>query len=260
MVTRAPRLLVLVGLVACSSKKPSVDDELHATPRPDAMVADGAAPPTGPTGPAGPAGEVQVRVEWKDVPTALRASPGRTPCNTPRPAAIAPTTTWGVPDVFVVVEGAPKPPGQPAESRVTLADCALAPRVAVGSALVVDSTLERPAKLAITRRGELAKLDALADGTPRPIQLPIAGHAVAIALDANGVYQLALGDETAWIVAGPAAITDASGVATLRNVGAGAHAVTAWLPPRSGQPARVARGTITVVANELAELTLDLAK
>jgi len=39
----------------------------------------------------------------------------------------------------------------------------------------------------------------------------------------------------------------------------GAHAVTAWLPPRAGQPARTGRGTATVTAGELAELTVTLA-
>src|SRR5262245_34352729 len=43
-------------------------------------------------------GDAQIRVEWADVPVAARASPGRTPCNTPRAPSVAPTTTWGVPD------------------------------------------------------------------------------------------------------------------------------------------------------------------
>ena len=44
----------------------------------------------------------------------------------------------------------------------------------------------------------------------------------------------------------------------LHEVPAGPHAVTAWLPPRAGQPARIARGTVTA-AGSLAELSLRLA-
>jgi hypothetical protein len=35
--------------------------------------------------------------------------------------------------------------------------------------------------------------------------------------------------------------------------------VIAWLPPRAGQPARIARGTVTAAVGTLAELTLQLA-
>lgn len=252
MVARA--LAVLVA-AACSSKQPPrADDAAKPAPaRSDAAPIDAAPVATG-TG----SGDVAIRIEWKDVPAAVRASPGRTPCNTPRAPAVAPTTTWGIPDVLVVVEGAPAPTG---DARLTLADCALAPRLAVGPAVVVESALDRPAKLVLSRRGELAKLPAVTAGEARPIQLPIAGHAVAVALEAGGIYQLATDGkdpELAWLVAGAAAITDATGLATIKNLPAGAHAVSAWLPPRSGQPARSARGTVTVVANELAELTLEL--
>ena len=64
--------------------------------------------------------------------------------------------------------------------------------------------------------------------------------------------------ETSWIVAAPAAITEANGQVVLRGVPIGKHEVTAWLPARGNQMARVATGTITVTANELAELTIDL--
>jgi len=120
--------------------------------------------------------------------------------------------------------------------------------------------------------------DATGSAAPRLLRLPIAGHAVAVALDAGGVYELATSakdPETSWIVAigggssgssavsvstaSAATITDASGQVVLHAVPPGPHAVTAWLPPRAGQPARLARGTVTAVAGQLAELTLQLA-
>lgn len=253
MVTRTLGALLL-ALAACSSKQPPrVDDAAKATTSRDATT-----PVDAGSGGAIPSGEVAIRIEWKNVPAAMRASPGRTPCNTPRAASVAPTTTWGIPDVLVVVEGAPASSN---EARITLADCALSPRVAIGTAFVADSALDRPAKLVLSRRGDTAKLPALTDGAARTIQLSIAGHAVALPLETGGIYQLATDGkdpELAWLVAGAAAITDASGLATIKNVPPGARAVTAWLPPRAGQPARQARGTVTVVPNELAELTLEL--
>jgi hypothetical protein len=162
----------------------------------------------------------------------------------------------------VVVEGARS---DSAEARVVLADCALSPRAAAaGSSLVVESAADRPASVLLAKRADLAKLEALApSATPRTLRLPIAGHAVAVSLEPGGVYELATGPkdpETSWIIAAAtaAAVTDASGHALLRGIPAGPHAITAWLPPRAGQPARIARGTVTAVAGELAELTLTL--
>jgi len=48
-------------------------------------------------------------------------------------------------------------------------------------------------------------------------------------------------------------------VVLVRDVPPGVHAVRAWLPPRGDQPARHAHGEVTVVAADLAELTLQLA-
>jgi hypothetical protein len=210
-------------------------------------------------------GEVQIRVEWADVPAAARASPGRTPCNTPRAPSVSPTTTWGVPDAVVIVDGARADPPEP---RIVLAECALSPRVAIGSSLVVESAADRPASVALAKRAELPKPERPAPGAaaPRLLRLPIAGHAVAVSLDAGGVYELATADkdpELAWIVAprpgAVAAVTDTTGQIVLRNISPGTHAVTAWLPPRAGQPARIARGIVTVAAGALAELSLPLA-
>ncbi|HEX3764906.1 MAG TPA: hypothetical protein VHW23_39695, partial [Kofleriaceae bacterium] len=65
--------------------------------------------------------------------------------------------------------------------------------------------------------------------------------------------------EVAFIAAVPGQITDASGHALVRNLAAGPHAVTVWLPPRAGQPPRTGHATATVVAGELTELTISLA-
>lgn len=249
------RALAAIALVACGSgggKARPADDA--ARPRdgsPTAPPADGSA-----TAPGGARlGDVQVRVEWKDVPVAARASPGRTACKTPRSPAVAPTTLWGIPDVLVFVDGAP---ADASEARVVLAECTLAPRVSAGSALVVASGVEQPATITLAPRGTAAALPAVSPGAPLVVQLPIAGHAVAPAIAAGAIYELAAGTETAWFVAATAAVTDASGTVLVRDVPIGTHAVSAWLPPRAGQPARHVRGEVTVEADDLAELTLQL--
>lgn len=237
MVAAAPRIALLV-LAACSGNKArGPEDAGRAAPRADAAGTVDAAPAVAATG------ELVVRVEWKDVPAAVRASPGRTACNTPRAPAVAPTTTWGIPDVFVLVEG----------TSVT--------RVAAGTTLLVDSAVSRPASITLARHGTVADPLALAATKPRAIQLPIAGHTAQVALEPGGIYQLATTDptsESAWLVAGAAATTDAAGVATIRALPVGTHRVTAWLPPRSGHPARIARGEATITADAQTELTLAL--
>ena len=240
----------LALLCACSGGKPRtpVADDARHTPPPPAH--DGATP--APTG----AGDLQVRVEWKNVPLAARASPGRTPCDTPRAPAVAPTTTWGVPGAAVFVEGAAtKDAG---ESRVVLAACALAPRVSTGSSLVIASAMDRPARVTITKLGDVAHLDALRPGGTRTVQLPIAGHAVGIAVEPGGVYQLATDakePELAWFVAGAAFVSEAAGEITVAGVPAGPHAVRAWLPAAQ----KLGKGSATVVANDLTPVTIDLA-
>ncbi len=276
--TRASAVAACTFAWACSGTKPRAVEDARTTPpvRGDggAAAASGSGAPAADDAPAGPTtGDAQIRVEWRDVPVAMRASPGKTACNTPRAPAIAPTTTWGVPDVLVIVEGMPADPvaipatGQvaipAAAARVVLADCAFTPRLVAASALVVESAVDRPAKIELARRGAITRLDKLEPGTPRVVQLPIAGHGVVVPLEPGGIYELATDGkepETAWIIAAPAAITEASGAVIVKDLAPGAHAVTAWLPPRSGQAARIARGTITVVAGDLAELTLDLTK
>ncbi|MDQ3298936.1 MAG: hypothetical protein M3619_20340 [Myxococcota bacterium] len=266
--TRASILAACTFAVACSGTKPRPVEDARSGSAvrgdADAAVTPGSGSPDAGAAPAGPAtGDAQIRVEWRDVPVPMRASPGKTACNTARAPAIAPTTTWGVPDVLVIVEGMPADAVSIPATRIVLADCAFTPRLAAAAALVVESAVDRPSQFQVARRGAITSLDKLEPGTPRAVQLPIAGHGVAIPLEPGGVYELATDakqPETAWIIAAPAAITEASGAVIVKDLPPGAHAVTAWLPPRSGATARIARGTITVVAGDLAELTLDLAK
>jgi hypothetical protein len=170
---------------------------------------------------------------------------------------VAPTTTWGVPDALVIVEGAAP---TVAVARLTLADCAIAPRIAVGASLAITSAAERPAKLVLRKRGTL---DRLVVGEPIAVMLPIAGHTVTAPLEAGSIYTVATDaaePEVSFIAAVPDGyITEANGQVVAQNLAVGSHAVTAWLPPRAGLPARIGRGTATVAAGELAELTVTLA-
>ena len=251
------RALAIALLVGCSSSKPhAVEDAKRPVaagsdaPRADAAAVDPLPPSRATTG------DVQIRVEWQKVPAAVRASPGTTKCGTARLAQVSPSTTWGIGDAIVFVDGAP---ATSAEARVRLAACALVPRVAIGASLVIDSAADRPASLTLSQRAQAADPRARSKATAaKTIQLPIAGHAVSVALEDGAVYELAADGETAWIVAATAAITDGNGVALIKDVPAGEHAVRAWLPPRAGQPARHAAGKVTVAAGDLAELTLSL--
>lgn len=240
----------LLILVACGGKKSAGEDAMRATR--DASVIDAG---SGSGSAAPPRGDAAIRVEWKAVPTSARQSPGRTACNTARLPAVAPTTMWGIPDAVVLADKAP-PPG---EVRVTLADCALAPRIALASTLIVESAIDRPAKLTLTKHGTIASLGALKAGDATAIQLPIAGHAVSISLDPNAVYRLAIdgSDDGAWIANAPGGVTDVAGLATLR-LPPGPHEATAWLPARAGQEWKVVKSSVTVEANALAELAIDL--
>lgn len=257
--------IAAVLLAACSSSgKPVEDAKRPAPPTPPATPADatpGSAAPSAPLPPPkATTGDVSVRVEWPGVPAEVRASPGTTPCGTARAPQVQPTTTFGIPDAVVFVDGAPAVTG---EARVRLADCALVPKVAIGSALVVDSAADRPSIVLLARRAQASDPKAAPEekGPARKLQLPIAGHAASTALDAGAIYALATDakdPELTWIVAATAFVTDSSGVALVKDVPPGEHAVRAWLPPRAGRPARFARGKVTVEAGDLAELTLKL--
>ena len=284
MVARRPWLVpvTLAAVVACSGKPRPEDATRGATGRGDAMsssaaasgdaassdAASGHAAPGDAAargdaaigGARGAAGDLQVRVEWPDVPVAARSSPGRTPCHTPRAPSVAPTTTWGIPGALVVVDGGPRSGGLQPGTHITLADCALIPRLAVGTSLAITSAVDRPAKLVLRKRGTV---DRLVAGEPVPVLLPIAGHTVTAALEAGAIYSLetdAAEPELAFIAALPEGhVTDATGHALIRDLAPGPHAITAWLPPRAGQPARIGHGTATIVSGELRELIVRLA-
>ncbi|MEO7092121.1 MAG: hypothetical protein ABI175_02645, partial [Polyangiales bacterium] len=183
------RLAACALLAACSSGKPHAVEDAK---RPVAAGSDAAHADAAPAiaTPSATTGDVQVRVEWPAVPAAVRASPGATPCGTPRLAQVAPSTTFGIGDVLVIVDGAPATLG---EARVRLADCAWTPRIAIGSSLVIDSAADQPAAVVLSSRLRVTDLAAKAPEStaPVPVLLPVAGHAVTAALDAGAVYQLA---------------------------------------------------------------------
>jgi hypothetical protein len=262
VVAGAGRCALLV--VAACSARPHPEDAAHTTrDLAPAVVLEPIAPPItagaagSPPPPTGSTGDLQIRVEWPGVPVAARSSPGRTACHTERAPSVSPTTTWGVPDALVIVEGAAPPP---AAAHVSLADCTLVPRIAAGSSLAITSAADRPAKLVLRKRGAF---DHLAASPPVSVMLPIAGHTATTALEPGNIYSLetdATEPEVAFIAALPDAyVTEASGHVLVHDLAVGSHAVTAWLPPRAGQPAHIGRGTATVTAGELAELTITLA-
>jgi hypothetical protein len=206
-------------------------------------------------------GDVQIRVEWKDTPVVARTSPGRTACGTAKAASVAPTVTWGVPEVFVMLDLPGKAPT--AHAHVRLQECALVPRIAIaGTELTLESGALAPAKLSLHQVGKLPFGGDLTDAV-RTVYLPIAGHEVVATLEPGAMYRVDSDDSAAWIVAADRpffAITEANGQVILRDVPAGTHPVTAWLPPRGDAPARLAQGNVTVEPGGLAEVTLDLGK
>jgi hypothetical protein len=222
----------LVVLVACSGAKTKVEDAKPIVHPSDAAVvrAPDAAPVAG-------KGDVSIRVEWHDVPLDAR-KPG--PCG----PQVSPTTTWGIPDVVVTLDAPGTAP--PRTPRVTLDTCLRPPvEIATGSLTVASNALQ-PAKLTLAKDG----------GAALPIELPIAGHEVSVPLQ-PGRYELVSGAAHAWVVAAPTpwtAVTDATGVAVLRDLPNGTYTVTAW-SPASG---RSAKGSVTVEAGQLADVTLQL--
>jgi hypothetical protein len=250
------RCMLALAVIGCGNK--TTPKAVRDDARKDAQVADAVVLHVDPSG----KGDVQIRVEWKDVPVVARASPGRSPCGTARAASVAPTTTWGIGDVFVAIDVPAA--AKPSAHRVVLGDCALSPRVAVSSGtLAIASAMQAPARVTWQRAGQLPLGAPLAEDKARDVYLPIAGHEVEVAVDAGAIYRLAAGDESAWVIASDhpfLAITETGGSVTLRDVPAGTHAVTAWLPPRAGQPARLAKGTVTVTNGALADVTLDITK
>jgi len=268
--------LAALACAACSGRgasKPRVEDA--------AVVKVPAPAPVAPTGPykvdaTFDKGDVQIRVEWKDVPVEARASSGRTACGTAKTPAVAPTTTWGIPDVVVMIEvnhgkasasgsGSGSGSGEETRSRVVLEKCALSPRIAiVEPPWIVASAMDAPAKVAIAKLGAARPLVMPAAAQPAKaatIFLPVAGHEAAVALDGNSIAELRSDDDSAIAVVAPTpyyAVTEANGQVVLKDVPVGTFDVAAWLPARAGQPSRAARGKVTVTAGGLAEVTLAL--
>jgi hypothetical protein len=269
------RLGVLLMLVACSGSKTKGAEDARKHPQ-DSAPRDPTLPP--PTGD----GDVQLRVEWANVPIAARAADGRTPCNTPRAPSVAPTTTWGIPDVVVMIDAPPRAnnagsgsassPPSPREARIVLDHCALNPRVVIATdKLVLASGADTPAKLAVTKLPFDAATGAGTGGEARIVYLPIAGHSVELAVDPKAAYHVEIASddgksrdaEDAWVLVADSpyvAITEASGAVLLRDVPEGTHTATAWLPPRAGQPAKIAQAKVTVTDGGLAEVTFDISK
>jgi hypothetical protein len=218
--------VLLVCGAACSgnaTETPVETGSSAATPatpaRGDAAVGSAGAAAAAGSG----VGDLEIHVEWHDTPTALRTSPGRAPCGTARPAALAPSTTWGIPEVASATEG--------------------------------------PIELALAPHGALDDLASV--GSARLIRLPVIGHAVAVADDGvvDSVAWTAGNGDPAWLLRWPhaAGVTDRDGQVTVRGLPAGTHAIVAWLPPRAGAPSRVVRGNAVVVTGQLVEATLSLA-
>jgi hypothetical protein len=250
-----------VFAAACSGGKPKAVEDARKT-------GEGAPRDAAPLAPYrvdadAKVGDVQIRVEWRNVPVVARSSPERTSCGTPRAPSVAPTTTWGIPEVFVSIEVDHGKPLAPGRARVVLDPCALAPRVAVaGTTLALASAADAPAAVELGTHSLLPLGNAAIGGTPTKIYLPVAGHEVEAPLEAGAVYVVAAsGTDPAYVVAAKTpyvAITEATGHVVIRDVPIGTHPVRAWLPERGRQPARSAAGTVTVGEGALAEVTVDL--
>lgn len=250
------RLLIAAALLAaCGGKKEARHDAAPPAPADAALARPADAAPAAPSA-------VTVRVEWKDAPAAVRTSPGRDRCGAARPPYATVHTLHGVADVAVWLVS-PSPVSDTKEqdtgvaTPVIVRDCGVTPAVqvaGVGAPLRVTS-LEEGRVEAEIRWGETV--------VARPA-LPVVGHAIEMALERPGTYAVATAKaaEPAWIVAveGRGAVTDATGVATIADVPPGTYEVRAWLRGAAGQPPREAKGKVTVVAGQDAEVTLSIAQ
>ena len=212
-------------------------------------------------------GHLDVSVVWPTAGAAVRRSPGRTPCGTPRAPRARIATLHGVAGAVVIVDiAAGKAPPPAGDVRVTLRDCALVPAIVLapglGGALEVQSQDEAPRHVTATALGPAWRAEPLR-APLAAANLPAMGHTVAVALDDAGAIELAAdGADPAYAIAPPhpyVAITDDSGAAGFDHLPAGTYPVRAWLPPAAGQPAIAATGTATIAAGADAALTLTLA-
>ncbi len=268
----------LLLIAACSgANKPHVVEDARGSAVAVVPVAPPVAAPPSPVG--GPyrveagafaKGDAQVRVEWKDTPVAARASPGRTTCNTAKVPAVAPTTTWGIPDVIVMIDVDHGKAFMPSEqARIVIARCELAPHVLVlppKTPVILASAADLPQRLGYAALEPARPLaippeQVAKTAIDKPILLPVVGHEVALMLDPDTITAIKADEDLAIVVMPPQpyyAITEANGQVVLRDVPIGTFAVMALLPARGGQAARVAHGTVTVAAGGLADVTLSL--
>jgi hypothetical protein len=255
--------LALVLIAACSSKTAGTphgpDDGIKALPPLDARAV-----PPGPyrVDPKAPHGDVQIRVEWKDVPVVARASPGRTACGTAKAPSVSPTTTWGIPDAVVMIEIDHGKESAAAPARIVLEHCALSPRIVIASSLIVASAMDAPVQVAFARVGNARPLVAPTKAATEAIaRLPVIGHEVELPIEPSSLVSVTSAEDEALVIAAPTpyfAITEANGQVVVRDVPVGTFEVAALLPARGGQPARTAKGSVTVVAGALAEVVLAL--
>lgn len=262
------KLALLALAVGCSSKTAGTphgpDDSIKA---PASIDARALSPGPYRVDAKAPHGDVQIRVEWKDVPTVARASPGRTACGTAKSASVSPTTTWGIPDAVVMIEVDHGNQLAAAPARIVLDQCALSPRIVIASSLVVASAMDAPAQVAFARVGNARPLAALWDSvrgkaaTEAIARLPVIGHEVELPIEPSSLVSVTSAEDEALAIAAPTpyfAITEANGQVVLHDVPVGTFEVAALLPARSGQPARTAKATVTVAAGALAEVVLSL--
>jgi hypothetical protein len=151
-----------------------------------------------------------------------------------------------------------------APPRIALEECELSPRAVVaGPTVALASAMREPTSVTLVELARPLGGPPL-NATPRTIQLPIAGHTVELALEANTVYAIAYGtDDVAAIVSATSpyvGVTDGAGAVGLRDVPVGTYPVRAYLPARGGADAKIASGTVTVAAGATAEITLDLGR
>lgn len=257
--------VILVAACSGGKTKPVVEDARRPTPSDAAtpVIALAVATPYR-TDKTAKTGDVQVRVEWRDVPQALRAPGPTTRCGGPRVPVLVPTTMWGVPDVLVAIDVDHGKAFTPTRPRIVVEDCAFAPRAVVaGEAVAIASAMHEPITVTLQEVARPLGGAAVA-GKPRALYLPIAGHEIEAALEPNTVYTIAFGgDDVAALVSATTpyvATTEASGNVVLRDVPVGTYPVRAWLPARGGNEARAAATTVTVTEGALAEVTLDISR
>jgi hypothetical protein len=217
-------------------------------------------------------GIVEAKVEWKDAPATVRASPGRDPCGGPRRGRRI-HTLWGVADAVVIIEGADAATAPATPVRIAVRDCELVPLVTVAPAApaAIDLYDADQRRHVVTLEGSIA-LDQLATAATtatkkaRRAVLAWAGSEVEVTAAEPGAIGLALDatpDDLAWVVVAPPhariGVTDDTGAVSFTGLSAGTHAVTAWLPPAGGQPGKLVTGTVAVETDKLVKLTLDIA-